>query len=474
MERPKLMCLLLAIPFLLFLSCSGEQEKAPIGLTVSESLVELGAEGGTAVLEISSTTVWTVALNSDWITASPIAGEGNARVTLTVVPNGEPSGRSGNARISGSGIVRNVEIRQGAASQLPNDYSIPPDQTGMRPITGLELAREMGRGWNLGNSLEAIGGETAWGNPQVTRHLINSVKAAGFDAVRIPVAWSKFTDHENYTIDPAWMLRVSEVVDYALDAGLYVILNNHWDEGWMQPTYAQQNYVNDRLEKMWLQIALSFRDYDDRLLFAGSNEVMVTGDYGTPTEEYYTVQNGFNQVFIDVVRSTGGRNTYRHLVIQSYNTNIDHAISFSQVPDDDTRDRIMMEVHYYDPWEFALREDDLITQWGEAAKDPSKAVEWGNEAHADLQFLRLKAEYVDKGIPVIVGEFGAVAKGSDPENYGNRTYYYRYLTQSMLKHGLTPFYWDNGYNGNYGFAVVDRNTGEQLHPELIDALTKPE
>src|SRR5690606_33567511 len=176
-------------------------------------------------------------------------------------------------------------------------------------------------------SLEAIGGETAWRNPLVTQQLINSVKAAGFDTLRVPVACSKFSDAENFVIESSWMDRVEEVLNYGLNADMYVIVNIYWYIGCMQPTYAQQNYVNNRLAIMWEQIANRFRDYDDRLLFAGTNEVMVEGDYGTPTEEYYTVQNSFNQTFVTTVRATGGRNATRHLVVQGFNTNIDHTVN---------------------------------------------------------------------------------------------------------------------------------------------------
>ena len=131
----------------------------------------------------------------------------------------------------------------------------------------------MGAGWNLGNSLDAVGGETNWGNPKITQQLVSAVKAAGFKTLRVPVAWSQFSDATNFTIDPAWMARVDEVVNYALNEDMYVMINMHWDGGWMQPTYAQQAYVNNRMSIMWTQIATHFRDYGDKLIFAGTNEM---------------------------------------------------------------------------------------------------------------------------------------------------------------------------------------------------------
>jgi endoglucanase len=338
-------------------------------------------------------------------------------------------------------------------------------------IGAVAFSKKMGVGWNAGNSLDAIGGETAWGNPLLNQELFNAVKAAGFDTVRLPVAWSVFSDSDNFVIDSQWMARVNEVVDYALNADLYVIINIHWDGGWMQPTYGQQDYVNNRLAIMWQQIATNFREYDKRLLFAGTNEVMVEGDYGTPTEEYYTVQNSFNQTFITTVRNTGGGNADRYLIIQGFNTNIDHTVNFAVIPTDTVTDRLMMEVHYYDPYNFTLNTDSNITQWGSIATDPNAVEDWANESWVDAQFQRMKSNFVDKGIAVILGEFGVVSRLtiSDHERY--RVYWNKYVSHSAIEHGLVPIYWDNGGNGQDGsLGVFNRNNGSQLYPDIISAV----
>ena len=337
-------------------------------------------------------------------------------------------------------------------------------------MTSVQLTQVMGVGWNLGNSLDAIGGETAWGNPMVSQQLINAVKAAGFDTLRVPVAWSKFSDPVNFVIQSSWMDRVEQVVNYGLNADMYVIVNIHWDEGWMQPTYAQQNYVNNRLSIMWEQIATRFRDYDERLLFAGTNEVMVEGDYGTPTEEYYTVQNSFNQTFVDTVRATGGGNATRHLVVQGFNTNIDHTVNFADIPLDTVANRLMMEVHYYDPYNFTLNENSSITQWGAIATDPNATETWANESWVDAQFQRMKTNFVDQGIGVILGEYGVISRPNLANHEIYRTYWNEYITESAVNHGLVPVYWDNGYAGNAGMAIFDRNNGNQLYPNIIDAI----
>ena len=343
----------------------------------------------------------------------------------------------------------------------------------MRELTSLELSRLMGTGWNLGNSLEAIGGETAWGNAATTQALMDAVKAAGFKTVRIPVAWKQFAD-ANDVISPRWMARVAEVVGYAQKAGLFVKINLHWDGGWMQPTRARQAEANTRITRFWTQIGRHFEGHDDTLLFAGTNEVMVEGDYGPPKPEYVEVQNGFNQIFVDAVRATGGRNAVRHLIVQGFNTNIDHTVAHAVMPRDSARDRLMMEVHYYDPYEFTLDEKSALWQWGAGAKDPKATAPWGNEAHADAQFAKMKRHFIDRGIPVILGEFGAIQRTDRPGSEPYRIAWNRHIARSARAHGLVPVYWDNGVTGQHGMGLFDRRTGAQVHPELISALLKPE
>jgi endoglucanase len=356
--------------------------------------------------------------------------------------------------------------------------SIPPDNTDMRNISSIHLSREMVPGWNVGNSLEAIGGETSWGNPRISQHLIDSIKVAGFKAIRIPVAWSKFSNAANFEIEQSWLDRVEEVVNYVLSNNMYAIINEHWDNGWIQPTYAQEAYVNQRLAAMWKQIAYHFRDYDDRLLFAGTNEVLVTNNYGTPTKEYYSVQNGFNQTFVNAVRSTGGRNHYRFLLVQGFNTNIDHTINFFVMPKDAIDNRLMVEVHYYDPYNFTINSNSTITQWGKNATDPKKTETWANETWANNQFNKMKTKFIDKGVAVILGEYGVIARtnlGSpalNAEHAQYRKYYMEFITGSIVKHGLVPFYWDNGGTGNNGFGIFNRLTGAKAYPEIIKAIVE--
>ncbi len=357
----------------------------------------------------------------------------------------------------------------GGGGSSPATTPATPAASGMRELTSVQLSRLMGAGWNLGNSLEAIGGETAWGNAATTQALMDAVKAAGFSTVRIPVSWKQYADASD-TISAPWMARVAEVVGYAQKAGLYAIINVHWDGGWLQPTYAQQAVANARLAKFWTQIATRFRDFDDRLLFAGTNEVMVDGDYGPPTPEYRAVQNGFNQVFVNTVRATGGNNAVRHLVVQGFNTNIDHTLNFAVLPTDTVAGRLMMEVHYYDPYNFTINENSSLWQWGAIATDPAATDTWGNEAYVDAQFQKMKARYVDQGVAVILGEYGVLRRERFPGAETYRVYWNQVVTRSAWQHGLVPVYWDNGVIGDKGMGLFDRRNGAQAYPALVRAI----
>jgi endoglucanase len=356
------------------------------------------------------------------------------------------------------------------------DDSIAPDSSGMNTLTSFEFSQKMVPGWNLGNTLEAMPNETSWGNPLTTQRLIDSVSAAGFKSVRIPVAWSRFTDTSTYTIDTTWLKRVDQVVKYAINDSLYVVMNEHWDGGWQQPTYKDSAYVKKRLAAMWKQIAIYFRDYNDHLLFAGLNEVMVTNNYNTPTKEYYTVQNSYEQTFVNTVRSTSGRNYYRYLAVQGFNTNIDYTASYFSVPVDVTPKRLIVEVHYYDPYDFTLNGDDKITQWGMYATNPLKTETWANETWADNEFHKMKVNFVDKGLGVIIGEYGATIRSSlgsaalNTEYESYRRYYMQYITRSIERNQLVPYYWDIGYYGNHGSGIFDRNTGAHVFTDIMEAV----
>jgi len=361
---------------------------------------------------------------------------------------------------SGALVVIAVALLAGCAAA---PQAVRPVATDSPPSGMVELCARMTPGINLGNTLEALPDETAWGNPKPSQALMDGYRAAGFRSVRIPVAWRPYEDPQHH-IDPRWMAHVKEVVDQARRADLYVMINTHWDGGWMNhPTEDHKAAIQAQLAAYWTQIATAFKDYDDHLLFAGSNEVGVENSVAPPTPEQAAVQNAFNQTFVDTVRATGGRNATRYLVFQSFSTNIDHAIRFSTVPRDSVPGRLLVEVHYYDPYNFTINGKSTVWQWGKRATDRAASDPWADEPWVDRQFEQMKQHYVDRGVGVIVGEYGAYAKPGFPGTEPYIRDWARYVTGAIRGNGLVPMWWDVG-------ALVDRRTGARKDPELIQAI----
>jgi hypothetical protein len=335
--------------------------------------------------------------------------------------------------------------------------------------TASQVASQIDVGWNIGNSLEVPGGETGWGNPVVNQQLIAGVKAAGFNAVRIPAAWDSHADQTTLTIDPAWLARVKQVVDYAISNDMYVILNIHWDGGWLEehPLYSYQTAVNAKQQAYWTQIANYFKNYNEHLLFAGTNEVHA--DYGTPTTEHITVQQSYNQTFVNAVRATGGNNSTRTLVVQTYNTNMQHGLNYFSLPSDSASNRLMVEVHYYDPYDYTLNSSGSCLYWG-APYPTQSACTWAQESYVDDLFNQVRTEWVAQGIPVIIGEYGVATRPN--LNLESRAYYLEYMNAVAAYNGIKTFYWDNGVSPTQtnGFALFNRNTGAIVDQGALNAI----
>jgi len=345
--------------------------------------------------------------------------------------------------------------------------------------TSPELMAKMRLGWNLGNSLDVPDGETAWGNPQVSSGLLRAVARAGFDLVRIPVTWTPHMGPgPDYVIDASWLDRVAQVVGYARSAGLYAIINVHHDGAdgfdgveWItlndangDTTEENNAAVRARFVKVWTQIANHFSGYGEELLFESMNEIH--DGYGNPDPRHFTFINELNQEFVNLVRATGGNNTKRHLVVPGYNTNIEHTIKGFKLPEDPTPSHLILSVHYYDPYTYALQAKKHT--WGKGTPDPD---DWGQEDHVVKQFDQLKSTYIDQGIPVIIGEYGATHQ-EDYKDY--RRYYMEYVTKAAVDRGIVPVYWDNGGRGSGGekFALIDRRANNVLYPEVMDAMVR--
>lgn len=354
-----------------------------------------------------------------------------------------------------------------------------------------QITEAMGLGWNLGNQLEASSGglpsETCWGNPEITKELIDTVKAQGFKTVRIPVSYlDMIGDGPDYKIDTDWLDRVQEVVDYVVDNDMFAIVNMHGDgyytvdHSWLlcAEDDDKQTEIKNKYGKVWTQIADRFKDYDQHLIFESMNEEF-NNDYGKPDEKAYDNINAYNQIFVDSVRATGSNNEKRWLLLPGWNTNIDYTANDEynfKIPTDKgckaDGKRIMISVHYYDPFNFTIDENKTAkTQWGKyAVKNYDN---WGQEDYVDSQMALLNEKFVSQGYPVVIGEFGAQDKTEKFADYNEfRRYWAEYLIKAAKKNGVVCVYWDNGYNGNKGFGIIDRNSLEITQPDLIAGMMR--
>ena len=341
--------------------------------------------------------------------------------------------------------------------------------------TAQTVANQMKVGWNLGNTLDAICGENAWGNPTTSQTLINAVKAAGFNTVRIPCAWDCHTT--NGVIDPNWLARVKAVVDYCISNQMYVIINIHWDGGWLENnvTTSAQSSVNAKQQNYWTQIANYFKTYDEHLLFASANEPNVSDNDSTAM----SVLLSYHQTFINAVRATGGNNSSRTLIIQGPGTDITNTNKLmNTMPTDAIASRLMVEVHYYTPFLFTSLTADatwgtMFYYWGNgnhSTIEPSRNATWGEESDLDNLFGLMKTKFVDRGIPVLIGEFGAIKRANPADmakHIASREYFDKYVVSSAISKGMVPVYWDNGATD---FGIFNRSTGAVTEQGVINAI----
>ena len=454
-------------------------QNASSQLIIEEDEFDVAVEGDEITVSVQSSGTYSIAIDPEWITLA--SGGGTAEPKFTVISNPSMITREGTITFTLNDLTQTVTV-----SQTGNALTISADQTGMSD-NAMTLAPKMGLGWNLGNTMEATSGpngsgvytasETLWGNPLTTKTLMDGVKAAGFTTVRIPTAWSGYiVDQTTYKISDAWLTRVREVVNYCVDNDMYAIINIHWDGGWLEnnPTYAAQVEVNKKQKALWEQIAVAFRNYDQHVLFAGTNEVHF--DYGNPTTEHITVQQSYLQTFVTAVRSTGGKNTYRNLIVQGYNTNIGQTYTYMTMPTDPTSNRLMAEVHFYDPFDFTLDATSTKYYWGADFAGLGNTSTWGQEAWVNSEFAKVKTKFIDNNIPVILGEYGPMLRsaltGQTLINHiASRNHYLNYVTNKALEIGIVPVYWDNGPMGNNSSGLFNRSTGAVADAVAVEAIT---
>ena len=489
---------ILCMTFIGIWSCNSDSVTDPIKptaktLTVDTNSIEFLSAGNSANVTVTSTAdTWMISSSEpSWIKLSKSSGNsGSSLVSVTAVSNTGTTARSATITVSSSQATSfQISVIQLAPTTVPpvtdlypsyNTNPIAADATGMSS-TAVQLATNIKLGWNLGNTLEATGGETAWGNPKATKALIDLVKANGFNAIRIPCSWNQnMANSSAAQIKADWLARVKEVVQYCTDNNMYVILNIHWDGGWLENNCTEASKVanNDKQKAFWEQIATSLRDFDEHLLFASANEPNVAD------ATQMAVLTSYHQTFIDAVRSTGGKNAYRTLVVQGPTTDIDKTNKLMlTLPTDKVASRMMVEVHYYTPWNFCGMEKDetwgkMFYYWGanyHSTTDTAHNATYGEEADLDKLFKSMKTQFVDKGIPVVLGEFGAIRRsnltGSDLTlHLDSRVFFLKYVVKQAKANGLLPFYWDAGGMGNNGSAIFNRNNNTVFDTQALKGL----
>lgn len=456
--------------------------------TLSTDLTTLSfdKEGGSKSLTITTDAIqWSISAEAEWLEFSKDNGEkGSTTISVTASENTNDDPRTATISISAvDGPTIQVSVTQ-KVSLYPsyNTSPLAADETGMTS-SAAELAAKISLGWNIGNTMEAIGGETAWGNPKISEALINAVKQGGFNAVRIPCSWNQYMENSaTAKLKTDWLNRVKEVVQYCVDNDVYVLLNIHWDGGWLENncTPAKQDENNAKQKAFWEQIATHLRDFDEHLLFASANEPNVEN------ATQMAVLKSYHQTFIDAVRSTGGKNSYRVLVIQGPSTDIEKTNNLmTSLPNDEIANRLMVEIHYYTPWNFCgLTEDadwgKMFYYWGKdyhSATDVTRNPTWGEEETVDANFKLMKDKFVDNGIPVVLGEYAPVRRSSLTGDaltlhLASRAYYLKYVTKQAKANGILPFYWDNGGTGNNGSGIFNRNTNTVSDQQALDALVQ--
>ncbi len=359
-------------------------------------------------------------------------------------------------------------------SDISSEITLTINRGEMRGISANSLANQLRVGWNLGNSMDAISSkttssETSWGNPIVTSEMVDTVAAQGFNTIRIPCSWGNHVIDDIYTIDPEWINRVKEVCDYAVQNDMYIILNMHHEDDWLIPDSEHIDKVIEQFIAMWIQIAESFNEYGDHLILEGMNEPRVKGgtnEWNGGTAEGRDCINKLNQHFVDTVRSTGGNNEKRLLLITTFAAQVcDNGFEGFVFPNDDN---IGVSLHAYTPYRFTY--DSKGESWNAKYFDDSIV----NDING--VFDKIEEFRKDRDIPVIITECGSVVKELDNGTKNTDEvckWAEAYLTIAK-SHNIPCVFWDNGYyySGSELFGLLNRNVYEWYSKDIVDTITK--
>ncbi len=349
-------------------------------------------------------------------------------------------------------------------------------------MTGLEFTASMGIGWNLGNTFDGhdeskaadnTKTETAWQNDVTTPELIQAVHDAGFDTIRIPVSWHNHLMDDQDTIAPKFLDRIQEVVDYAYNDGMYVIINIHHDndkeDNCLYPDKEHQKRSEEYVKHIWTQLSARFQDYDQHLIFEGMNEPRLVGHNNEwwidpnnqDCKDAIEIISGLNQTFVDTVRASGGNNANRYLMCPGYCASPDGALNAGyKLPADTADNKLIVSAHAYFPYHFALEEG------GTAQFDSKKT---SDTSDISTFIAKLYQKYVMTGTPVVIGEYGAMDRGG---NTRARADYAGYYVKVALKHNMPCIWWDNNNLTGSGetFTLFNRKTCEPFAPEIVEAM----
>ena len=403
--------------------------------------------------------------------------------------------------------IGNISNQTALKTIAPEDWDLMQNMTYSEPYPTAKQWNKDVVGWNLGNQFEcsapgqdgesmdignpegSINAETAWGNPVVTEAMIQAVKNAGFNAIRIPIRWQcHITDPQKMSIDQDWIDRIKTVVGWCLDNDLKVIINAH-HEKWLEsrPTYEYKDKNCEKLAILWKNIASAFADYDSRLAFAGTNEVHIKDNWGKPEPENLEVQNAYNQKFVDAVRATGGNNAKRHLIVQTYVCNPWFGIDNGDfiIPKDaegNGNNYMSVEFHYYQPWSYAgyPENETHYDYWGAAYKDAGKAPAEDENSMKEF-FEKVVNTWSSQGLGIVIGEWGVTNRNtSNPDKvHENMNYYCNFLTKEAHNRGFSTFVWDNnkfGY-GPENYGIFDRSENKNMEVKaswILKGINKPE
>ena len=445
------------------------QSVPQVTLTVDKTSVAFDRYGGEATLTVTSTQQPSASSDANWcgVKVGTIDSDHKTQVTLLAGANRTTTAGSGTVTIQCGTEKVAVKITEEAFTNIATATATA--------LTPEQVFTAMAPGWNMGNHMDAISngvaGETVWGNPKCTQATFDGLKAAGFKAVRICVTWEgQIGEAPGYRINDKWLGRVEEIVGYAEKAGLVAIVNTHHDESyWLDISKAYNNAtqhekVKDKIFTVWTQIARRFKDKGEWLVFESFNEIQDGGwgwsaAFQSNPSAQYKVLNEWNQVFVDAVRATGGNNASRWLGIPGYAASPKFTIPGLVLPKDYTSaNRLMVAVHDYDPYNYTLN-TPLVRQWGHTADKDKRCSDYDEEGVVAV-FENLKSAYLDRNIPVYLGEMGC-SRHND-EDFPYQKYYMEYFCKAAADRLLPMYLWDNGATGTgpEKHAYTDHGTGK--------------